>query len=287
MKKVSISGKTFALEGSLPGEKKVFLEGFAIKKMVYTGKSRYQTIDIVDTEGHGRMFFLDGLVQVATKNEAVYHEMLVHPALMHHPSPKKVLIIGGGDGGALREALKHPAAEVFLVEIDEEVIRIATKYLPTLCAAAFKDKRSRVVVADGIDFVKNHENYFDCIILDSNDPDGVMAATLFQEKFLRSVKSALRKDGIFSAQTGYMSDAFGVKARAVMKKVFPFFELHRAFVGSFPRDEHSFPVASLKIDLKKTTQKVLEKRYRERKISTSYYSPAMHFASSVFPPSSK
>ena len=284
MKKATILGKTWALEGFLPGEKKEFLAGFAIKKVLYTGKSKYQTIDVFDTEGFGRMFFLDGLVQVSTKNEAVYHEMLVHPALMHHPNPQKVLIIGGGDGGALREALKHPVDEVFLVEIDAEVIRIATKYLPTLCRSAFKDKRSKVVVADGIKFIKKYKNYFDCIILDSNDPDGIMAAALFKEKFLRSVKSALKKDGVFSAQTGYMSDTFGVTARAVMKKVFSSFELHRAFVGSFPRDEHSFPIASLKVDLKKTTEKVLKKRYKKRKISTSYYSPAMHFASGVFPP---
>ncbi|MCH7828895.1 polyamine aminopropyltransferase [Patescibacteria group bacterium] len=284
MKKISVFGNTWALEGFLPGEKKIFLAGFAIKTKIYTGKSKYQSIDIFDTKGYGRMFFLDGLVQLSTKDEAVYHEMLVHPALMHHPSPQRVLIIGGGDGGALREVLKHPVKEAFLVEIDEEVIYVAKKYLPTLCRSAFGDKRSKIVVADGIEFVAKHKNYFDCIILDSNDPDGVMAAKLFEEKFLRAVKNALRKDGIFSAQTGYISDTFGLKARATMRKVFYSFELHRAFVGSFPRDEHSFPVASLKMDLAKTTEKVLEKRYKERRISTSYYSPVMHFASGVFPP---
>ena len=231
------------------------------------------------------MFFLDGLVQLSTKNEAVYHEMLVHPAFMHHPSPKRVLIIGGGDGGALREVLKHPIKEAFLVEIDKEVIYVAKKYLPTLCRSAFEDKRSKIVVADGIEFVSKYKDYFDCIILDSNDPNGIMAKKLFEEKFLRSVKNALRKDVVFSAQTGYISDTFGVRARAVMNKVFDSYELHRAFVGNFQRDEHSFPVASLKIDLAKTTRKVLEKRYKERNISTSYYSPAMHFASGVFPPS--
>jgi len=285
MKKVSLLQKTWAIEGFLPGEKKIFLAGFAIKKKIYTGKSKYQTIDIFDTEGYGRMLFLDGLVQLSTKDEAVYHEMLVHPALMHHPFPKRVLIIGGGDGGALREVLKHPVTEAFLVEIDEEVIYVAKKYLPTLCRAAFEDKRSKIVVADGIEFVSKHKNYFDCIILDSNDPDGIMAEKLFEEKFLRSVKNALTSNGVFSAQTGYISDTFGVRARTVMKKVFGSYELHRAFVGSFPRDEHSFPVASLKIDLAKTTRRVLEKQYKERNISTSYYSPAMHFASGVFPPS--
>ena len=287
MKKVSILGKTWALEGFLPGEKRIFLAGFAIKKMIYTGKSKYQSIDIFDTEGYGRMFFLDGLVQVSTKHEAVYHEMLVHPALMHHPDPQRVLIIGGGDGGALREALKHPAKEVFLVEIDEEVLRVAKKYLPSLCRLAWKDKRSRIVVADGIQFIERYKNYFDCIILDSNDPDGIMAAKLFEEKFLRSVKNALTKNGVFSAQAGYISDNFGVKARAVMKKVFRYFELHRAFVASFPRDEHSFPIASLRINFAKTTIGTLEKRYKKRNISTSYYSPAMHVASGVFPPSAQ
>ena len=122
-------------------------------------------------------------------------------------------------------------------------------------------------------------------ILDSNDPDGIMAKKLFEEKFLRSVKNALRKDGIFSVQTGYISDTFGVRARAVMNKVFDSYELHRAFVGSFPRDEHSFPVASVGIDLARMRKGVLEKRYKKRNISTSYYSPAIHFASGVFPPS--
>jgi len=287
MRKISILKKTWAIEGCLPGEKEVFLAGFAIKKKIYTGKSKYQSIDIFDTQGYGRMFFLDGLVQLSTKDEAVYHEMLVHPALMNHPSPKRVLIIGGGDGGALREVLKHPVKEAFLVEIDEKVLQVAKKYLPTLCRSAFQDKRSKIVVTDGIEFILKYKNYFDCIILDSNDPDGIMAAKLFEEKFLRAVKNALTKDGIFSAQTGYISDTFGMKARIVMKKVFPFYELHRAFVGSFPRDEHSFPVASLKVNLKNITKTVLEKRYKQRKISTLYYSPAMHLASSVFPPSFK
>ena len=278
MKTASILKKTWAFEGFLPGEKKVFLPGFAIKKRIYTGKSKYQSIDIFDTEGYGRMFFLDGLVQLSTKDEAVYHEMLVHPALMHHLSPKRVLIIGGGDGGALREVLKHPVKEAFLVEIDQKVIDVSKKYLPTLCRSAFNDKRSKIVVADGIEFVAKYKNYFDCIILDSNDPDGIMAAKLFEEKFLHSIKNALKKDGIFAAQTGYISDTFGIKARTVMRRVFSFYELHRAFVASFPRDEHSFALASFKINLAKTTKRIIEKRYKQRRISTSYYSPAMHFA---------
>src|SRR3989344_1924251 len=179
MKPASRFGAQWVFEGFLPGERKEFLAGFAVEKHLYTGKSKFQKFDVFDSVGFGRMFFLDGLAQLSTKHEAVYHEMLVHPALLHHPSPRRVLIIGGGDGGALREVLKHPVQEAVLVEIDEEVIRVAKKYLPSLCKSAFADKRSRIVIEDGIQFLERYKNYFDCIILDSNDPDGVMAEKLF------------------------------------------------------------------------------------------------------------
>lgn len=283
MKKVKLFKSDWIFEGFLPGERKEFLAGFAVKKQVYSGKSKFQTFDIFDTYGFGRIFFLDGLIQLSTVHEAVYHEMLVHPALMQHPNPKRVLIIGGGDGGALREVLKHPVQEAVLVEIDEEVIRVAKKYLPSVSDGAFGDKRSRIVIEDGIRFLEQYEGHFDCIILDSNDPDGVMAEKLFQEKFFRAIKRALTKNGIFEAQTGYLSDAFGVKARTVMQKVFPYYELHRAFVGTFTREEHSFPVASAGINISNTNQKTIRDRYRKRKLRTSYYSPEMHAASSVLP----
>ena len=127
MKSIFLFGKKWIFEGYLPGSPKISLEGFAVEKSLYKKKSKYQVIEIFDTEGFGRMFFLDGLVQLSTKYEAVYHEMLVHPAMLSHSNPQTVLIIGGGDGGTLRETLKHPVKEVFLVEIDTEVIEVSKK----------------------------------------------------------------------------------------------------------------------------------------------------------------
>ncbi|MCH8049049.1 methyltransferase domain-containing protein, partial [Patescibacteria group bacterium] len=174
-------GKQWVFEGFLPGENKVSLEGFVLKKKLFSTKTKYQKLDIFDTEEYGRMLFLDDMIQLSTKHEATYHEMLVHPALLSHPDPKDVLIIGGGDGGALREAVKHPKAKVSMVEIDREVVAAARKYLPSLSNGAFDHPRARVIIGDGEQFIKEHKDSFDCIILDSNDPDGVMAGGFFHK----------------------------------------------------------------------------------------------------------
>lgn len=281
MNRKRLFGEEWIFDGFLPGEKKTFLSGFAVKRLLYQGKSAFQTFHVFDTAGFGRIFFLDGLVQLSTAHEHVYHEMLVHPALLSHPHARRVLIVGGGDGGALREVLKHPVKEAVLVDIDKKVIEVSKKYLSSVNAGAFSSKRSTVIIGDGIEFVSKNKNAFDCIILDSNDPDGVMAQKLFQERFFRSVRAALKKGGIFAAQTGYVSDGFGKKARSSMKKVFGKYALHVAFVPHFPRDLHSFPVASVSVDPVKIPEHILQKRYEVRRLSTSYYSPALHGASRV------
>ena len=104
--------------------------GLLAEKEVYSGKSPYQTIEIFESEGYGRILAIDGLVQISTRHEFVYHEMLVHPAAMSHRDPKKVLIIGGGDGGSLREIVKYPVDQILLVDIDAQVIEVSKKYLP-------------------------------------------------------------------------------------------------------------------------------------------------------------
>ncbi|MCH8244642.1 polyamine aminopropyltransferase [Patescibacteria group bacterium] len=285
MKSIFLFGKKWILEGYLPGSPKISLEGFAVKKSLYKKKSKYQVIEIFDTEGFGRMFFLDGLVQLSTKYEAVYHEMLVHPAMLSHSNPQTVLIIGGGDGGTLRETLKHPVKEVFLVEIDKEVIEVSKKYLPSVSSGAFNDSRTKIIIADGKDFIKQYQNYFDCIILDSNDPDGVMAAGLFGKSFFQKVKRALKPDGIFALQAGYISDKFGENARRDLAKVFSFVQVHRAFVRHFPDDEHTFVIGTSRKGFMKISKHMIERAYKKRGLHTVYYSPAIHFASSVLPKS--
>lgn len=285
MKSIFLFGKKWIFEGYLPGSPQISLEGFVVRKTLYKKKSKYQTIEVFDTEGFGRMFFLDGLVQLSTKYEAVYHEMLVHPAMLSHPNPQTVLIIGGGDGGALREVLKHPIKEVFLVEIDKEVIEVSKKYLPSVSSGAFDDSRVTIIIVDGKDFIKQYQNYFDCIILDSNDPDGVMAQGLFGKSFFQKVKKALKPDGIFALQAGYLLDKFGKSARKNLAKVFSFIQVHRAFVRHFFEDEHAFAIGTSRKGFMKISKHMIERAYKKRGLHTLYYSPDMHFASTVLPKS--
>lgn len=281
----TLFGKKWIFKDFNPGESQDFLEGLNLKDRVFQGKSPFQEIDIVDTNGSGRVLFLSGLMQVATLHEYVYHEMLVHPALCVHKNPERVLIVGGGDGGTLREVLKHNVKEAWMVEIDKMVVDVSKKYLRAICKDSFQDPRTKLVFGDGAAFVKQYKNYFDCIIVDTNDPDEYMSEHLFTPSFFKDSKRALRKGGILSMQTGYISEHFGVDVRKKIKKAFTYFQLHRAHVKMFPLDEHSFSFASDAFSLGKIPQSVIQKTYKERKLKTLYYSPAMHRASTVFPPS--
>ena len=148
----------------LSTESPVFTWCTAIKRKIYSGKSQFQKIDVFDTEEFGRILALDGLVQLSIKHEFIYHEMFVHPAMLYHKKPERILIIGGGDGGALREVVKYPVKEIFLVDIDKKVINISKKYLPSVSKGGFQDKRLKIFNEDAIDFVKKYKNYFDIIL---------------------------------------------------------------------------------------------------------------------------
>ncbi|MBI2113304.1 MAG: polyamine aminopropyltransferase [Candidatus Wildermuthbacteria bacterium] len=285
MKIKSLFGRKWAFEENLPEESKDILSGIAITKKVFAGKSKYQEIEVFDTPGYGRVLYLDGFMQLSSLHEFVYHEMLVHPALLSHPRPERVLIVGGGDGGTLREVLKHPVQEVLLVEIDKMVLDVSQKYLPGVSQGSFKDPRVSLKIADGGEAIRHFSNYFDCVLVDSTDPDGNEAKILFKRAFYKDAKRALRKEGIMASQTGYLSEHFGQRTRKEMQSLFPFFSMHRAFVRCFPADEHSFSLASSKIDLARISLSAIERAYKARKLETSYYSPLMHEASRIFPDS--
>ena len=162
---------------------------FTVKDVLYEGKSKFQKIEIVRNKDYGRVLFLDGLVQTTERDEFYYHEMLVHPALASHPRPKNVLIIGGGDGGALREVLKHPVRKAWLVEIDGQVIEACREHFPWL-RSTFRDPRAELVVEDGNIFIDKVRETFDVILVDSSDPVGP-STVLHQEAFYRKLKAKL------------------------------------------------------------------------------------------------
>lgn len=283
MKKKFLFGKKWFFENFKKGEPQVSTWCFLIEKEIYSGKSDYQKIEIFETKELGRILALDGLVQLSTKDEFVYHEMLVHPALISHPNPKIVLIIGGGDGGTLREVVKYPVKEIYLVDLDKKVIEVSKKYLPSVSKGAFEDRRLKIFNEDALNFIKRYKNFFDIIIDDLTDPTGP-STKLWRVEFYKDVFKALKKEGIFSAQTAYFRERFAKRARQEIKKVFPYFKVHRAFVGCFPFDEHTFSLGSKKIDFDKISFKEINKKFKKLKLKTKYYSPEIHFSSKILPP---
>lgn len=202
------------------------------KNVLYSAKSEYQTIDILDTKGLGKVLLLDGLVMTTERDEFFYHEMISHIPMISHPNPENVLVIGGGDGGTVREVLKHDTVKkVVLCEIDGLVIDSCKKYLPSI-AGMLDDERVDIQVRDGIDYISHQKNEFDIILIDSTDPMGP-GEGLFTEEFYSNVNAALKEGGIMSAQ----SESPFVNQRQ-MKMMYPLlrkaFPKVNTFVGPIP-----------------------------------------------------
>lgn len=173
---------------------------YPVRRLLYRGRSKYQSILVFDSPFHGRVLALDNIVQLTTREEAYYHEILVHPALQAHPDPRRVLVIGGGDGGTVRELAKYPALQdIVETELDEQVVRVSKKYFPRL-AAGYRDPRVHLRFEDGYRFLRETEMRFDVIILDLTDPIGP-AKPLFEAPFYRLCAERLTEDGVLSAQT--------------------------------------------------------------------------------------
>jgi len=223
---------------------------FTAKKVLHGGRSRFQTIEIILNKDYGRVLFLDGLVQTTERDEFYYHEMLVHPAMACHPRPERVLIIGGGDGGALREVLKHRVKKAWMVEIDGQVIEACREHFPWL-RPAFTDRRAELVVADGNVFIDRTTERFDVIIVDSSDPVGP-STVLHQEAFYRKLKSRLKPGGIIAAQAGSLmlhQDSHARKS-VFLKKIFRHSELYLGPVPTYPVGMWCYNFLSDKIDPK-------------------------------------
>jgi spermidine synthase len=172
---------------------------FKIRKTLFSQRSAYQQVDIVDTEGHGRMLLHDGVIMLSERDEFVYHEMIAHVPLFSHPDPRHVLIIGGGDGGTAREVLKHRRVEtVRMVEIDAVVIEACRRYMPAV-SYPDHDDRLQVIVGDGCAFVRETNAVFDVIIVDSTDPMGP-SEPLFGSRFYADAARVLAADGILVTQ---------------------------------------------------------------------------------------
>lgn len=170
-----------------------------MEKILHTEKSKFQDVLVFQSTNYGNVLVLDGVIQASERDEFAYQEMITHVAMNSHPNPKKVLVIGGGDGGVLREIVKHDTVEkALLVEIDEAVPRLSKQYLPEM-AKGFQHPLVEVRIADGFEYLRSVKSEYDVIISDSSDPDGP-AEQLFQKDYFEMMSNALTDQGVFIMQ---------------------------------------------------------------------------------------
>lgn len=217
-----------------------------VTNVLHRERSAYQEVAVYETVEYGRLLALDDIVMTTERDEFVYHEMLVHVPLSHHRGPRRVLVVGGGDGGSVREVLRHPGVEsVVLAELDPVVVETCRRFLPAT-AADLDDPRVELAFGDGIAYVAGHEAEFDAVLVDAPDPVGP-AAGLFGAEFYRNAARALRPGGVFSAQTEspFLNASLIARVQTGLRAAFPIVRLYWAVVPTYPGGMWSFTFASL------------------------------------------
>ena len=264
-------------------------QGFLARRVVAQRRTPFQRMQILETATYGRTLILDGVVQTTERDEHIYHEMMTHVPLLIHPRPRRVLIIGGGDGGIAREVLRHPTVEqVTMVEIDPDVIHFCRRHLPSISRGAFNDRRLRVLVDDGARYVRRTADRFDVAIVDSTDPIGP-GTVLFQTEFYRNVARVLRPRGLLVRQAGsLMLQASELpeacrRLRRVFRVVRPYVAAIPTYIGGF----FGFVLATNDLQPLRISEAQVEARYRRARLACRYYSPAIHRACFALPASVK
>ncbi|MBI4061944.1 MAG: polyamine aminopropyltransferase [Elusimicrobia bacterium] len=273
-----MTGKTAWVDETYQG---VVRTGFRLKKRIFKGRSPFQEIEIVETAGHGRLLLIDGMTMVSERDEFVYHEMIAHPALFLHPKPRRVLVIGGGDGGTVRETLKHKSVEsCTLVEIDALVVSASRRHLPRT-AAALSDPRVRVLIEDGVKFAAETREAFDVVIVDSTEPFGP-AKELFGPSFYKDVRRILTKDGIVASQAGspFYEIATIKNLFGIMRPVFPVVEACLFSNLTYPGGLWAFTLATKGLH---PVRDFVAARVGASKMKLGWYNAEIHAGSFALP----
>lgn len=253
---------------------KTFKLIFKVNKVLAIAKSPYQEIMFAEIEGFGRSLVIDNYIQSTEADEHLYHELLVHPPMVLHPNPKRVLIIGGGEGATLREVLKHSTVEeAVMVDIDEVVVEFSKKYLEHMHRGSFYDKRAKVLIMDGFEYLRRApREYFDVIIMDLTDPyAGDVAKPLYSSESFKLVKSALKSDGVVATQAG-SSYFFREEYEYVLnnvKSAFSHIGEYWIWIPSFGLNVN-FIVASDAHNPLELSESAFDERMRERGVSTKF-----------------
>ena len=257
---------------------------YRVEEELVNKKTAYQRLRIIVSPTWGRMLILDDITQATEKDEFIYHEMMTHAPLVAHGACKRVLVIGGGDGGMLREVLKHPVERVVQVEIDEEVVRACREHMPTLSAGAFDDPRTELVIADGAKYLRGTDERFDAVLVDSSDPVGP-AKVLFQTRFYRDLLRVLTPRGVVSRQCGAAMLQPGELADCAgrMGRVFPHTAVYLAAIPTYVGGLFSFVLAGRAPGAFRVPKKRLEDRIRRLRLRTRCYNADVHHAGFALP----
>lgn len=250
-------------------------QSIAVTETLFCGSTSYQDVEVHETPVFGRMLVLDGAVQLTQRDHHIYHEMFAHVPLFAHGAAAEVLIIGGGDGGLLREVLKHPVESVSLVEIDPEVIALSRTYFPEVAGEAFSDRRVELVAQDGAAFVRQDRRKFDLILIDSTDPVGV-GERLFTGEFYANCRARLRKDGAIVIQGGAPAMARG--DHDPFRSVLGGNEAYVMPVPSYPTGMIMLRAATIEGWSLNPPLILSRKRFERSGVRTRYYRPERHRA---------
>ncbi len=257
-----------------------------VNRVLFSEKSPYQMVEVYDTDTWGNLMTIDGMVMLSEKDEFVYHEMMIHVGLFAHPDPKRVLIIGGGDGGSAREVLRHPGVKhVDMVEIDEVVVRASKQFLPDV--GDFDNPKLNVLYEDGIAFVKNVTEPYDVIVIDGSDPVGP-AEGLFKKDFYDACYNALTDNGILTAQTespwvpSYHESISGLFS--ILDEVFAVSKMYLAYIPLYPTGMWSMAYASKGIDpLSEEVLTRVEQGLPTLNVKMQYYNKEVHRGAFAIP----
>ncbi|MFP6759042.1 MAG: polyamine aminopropyltransferase [Alphaproteobacteria bacterium] len=262
-----------------------FCQLFTVDKVLYRETTEHQDLVIFENAIFGRVLALDGVIQTTERDDHVYHEMLAHVPILAHGGVRDVLIVGGGDGGCLREVARHAVASITMVEIDRTVIELSKTYLPMLSAGAFADPRLDLVIADGNAFVHETERRFDVIIVDSTDPIGP-GEILFSEEFYAGCKRCLATGGVLVTQNGVpMVQADEVRdSYQRLSRLFADTSFYLAAVPSYSGGAMTFGWATDDASLRDIDVATLRTRFDAAGFSGRYYTPEIHVAAFALPP---
>ena len=275
-------------EKNVPGKRKENQKvKLKISKIIFKGRTKYHKVFIFTNPIYGKILTLDGIVEFSESDEFIYHEMLVHPLMFSLKRKEKILIIGGGDGGVLREVLKHPVKSVELVEMDPEIIEISKKYLKFVSKNSFSDKRLKIFEGKGEDFIRHTKSTYDGIIVDSTGPNKY-GLPLLSKKFYKYASRALNKNGILSTLVSSFLDFKEIIKPTYRnaKKFFKYVGIMRVTIPSYNCGEFCFMIMSNSVNVEKPRIRILNKKFKRfiKRHTLRFYTPEIHEASMVLPP---